>query len=154
MAQELTVTPEEKLKELGLHLPELRPKAGNYLTSVKTGNLLFLSGSLSFDFVGRVGGELSIEEGYKASKAAALQSIASLKHELGELSKIKKIVKLLGFINTDPSFTQHATVMNGASDLFISVFGKEVGTHARTTIGGMLPRNIALEIEMILEVSE
>lgn len=148
----MTMSPEAKLQELGLELPEKRAKGGNYISCVRTGNLLFLSGSLSYDVIGKVGDTLTIEEGYVASRQAILFALSTIKEEIGELSKVKKFVKLLGMINTAFDFTGQAKVMNGASDLLVEVFGEDVGTHARTAVGMMLPRGAAVEIDVIVEV--
>lgn len=144
--------PEEKLVKMGLELPEKRAKGGNYISSVRTGNLLFLSGSLSYDYIGKVGTDLTIEEGYEAAKAAILQGLTTIKEDVGDLSRVKKFIKLLGFINTSFDFTSQAKVMNGASDLLVELFGEEVGSHARTAIGVMLPRGAAVEIDIVVEV--
>ncbi|MED1953622.1 RidA family protein [Brevibacillus centrosporus] len=144
--------PEERLQELGLILPEKKEKGGNYELAVQTGNLLFLSGNLSYASVGKLGQEFSVEQGYQAAQEAALQALATIKQEIGELSRVKKFVKVLAFINCTMDFTSHAKVMNGASDLIVSVFGKEIGSHARTSIGAILPRGAAIELEMVVEV--
>jgi enamine deaminase RidA (YjgF/YER057c/UK114 family) len=145
------MTPEQKLEELNITLPEKRAKGGNYISCVRTGNLLFLSGSLSYDVIGKVGDDLTIEQGYVAARDAALQGITAIKEELGELSRVRKFVKLLGFVNAAPDFISQAKVMNGASDLLVEVFGEEVGSHARTAIGAILPRGAAVEIDIVVE---
>lgn len=144
--------PEQRLIELGMTLPEKKAKGGNYELAVQTGNLLFLSGNLSYDYIGKLGQEFSVEEGYQASREAALQALATIKQEIGELSRVKKFVKVLAFINCTMDFTSHAKVMDGASDLIVSVFDKEIGTHARTSIGAILPRGAAIELEVVVEV--
>ncbi len=144
--------PEEKLLEMGITLPEKRAKGGNYVSCVQTGNLLYLSGSLSYDTIGKVGDTLSIEEGYQAAKEAILYALTTIKEEVGELSRVKKFVKLLGLINTTYDFTSQAKVMNGASDLLVELFGEEMGSHARTAVGVMLPRGAAVEIDVVVEV--
>lgn len=150
--QDKSLRPEEKLEKMGLALPKKREKAGNYLSCVQTGNLLFLSGIVSHEFIGKVGSDLTLEEGYDAAKAAALLALTTIKEELGELNRVKKFVKLLGLINSSLDFTSHAKVMNGASDLFVELFGEETGGHARTAIGVILPRGAAIELDIILEV--
>ena len=150
--EEKSLKPEEKLAKMGLILPEKREKAGNYVSCVRTGNLLYLSGIVSYDFIGKVGTDLTIEEGYEAAKVAALQALTIIKEELGELSRVKKFVKLLGLINTSFDFTSQAKVINGASDVFVELFGEEVGSHARTAIGVILPRGAAVELDIIVEV--
>lgn len=144
--------PEQRLIELGMILPEKKAKGGNYELAVQTGNLLFLSGNLSYDYIGKLGQEFSVEQGYEASREAALQALATIKQEIGELSRVKKFVKVLAFINCTMDFTSHAKVMDGASDLIVSVFDKEIGTHARTSIGAILPRGAAIELEVVVEV--
>lgn len=144
--------PEEKLQQMNLSLPEKKAKGGNYISCVQTGNLLFLSGSLSYNHIGKVGTDLTIEEGYEAAREAILYGLTTIKEEIGDLSRVKKFVKLLGFINTSFDFTSQAKVMNGASDLLVELFGEETGSHARTAIGVMLPRGAAVEIDLVVEV--
>lgn len=146
------MNPEQRLIDLGLSLPAKKEKGGNYELAVQTGNLLFLSGNLSYDHIGKLGREFSVEQGYEASREAALQALATIKQEIGALSRVKKFVKVLAFINCTMDFTAHAKVMNGASDLIVEVFGEAVGTHARTSIGAILPRGAAIELEMVVEV--
>ncbi|MFD1780677.1 RidA family protein [Fredinandcohnia salidurans] len=146
------MNPEQRLQELGYELPEMRGSVGNYVLYVQTGNLLFLSGSLSYDTVGKLGDEVSVEQGYEASKQAALEALSKIKNAVGDLSRVKKLVKVLAFINCALDFKDQAKVMNGASDLFVSVFGEEVGSHARTSIGTINPRGAAVELEMVVEV--
>ncbi|MEC2157701.1 RidA family protein [Virgibacillus halodenitrificans] len=146
------MNPEQRLQELGLNLPEMRSSAGNYVTAVQSGNLLFLSGSLSYDTLGKLGEEVTVENGYNAAKQAGLEALSKIKKEIGDLSRVKKIVKVLAFINCALDFTQQAKVMNGASDLFVSVFGEEIGAHARTSIGAINPRGAAVELEMVVEI--
>lgn len=150
--QEKSLRPEDKLAKMGLFLPKKREKAGNYMSCVQTGNLIFLSGIVSYNFVGKVGSDLTIQEGYEAAKAAALSVLTIIKEEVGELSRVKKFVKLLGFINSSFDFTSHAKVMNGASDLFVELFGEEIGSHARTAIGVILPRGAAIELDIVVEI--
>jgi enamine deaminase RidA (YjgF/YER057c/UK114 family) len=103
---------------------------------------------------GKVGVDLTVEQGYEAAKYVAINQIAVLKHELGDLSKVKRIVKVLGMINSGPAFTDHSKVMNGYSDMMVAVFG-EAGKHARSSVGMCsLPFNIAVEVEMIVEVED
>jgi enamine deaminase RidA (YjgF/YER057c/UK114 family) len=152
-------TPEEKLAALGLSLPAIPPPAANYVNAVRTGNLLFLAGKGPNTpdgkyITGKVGLDLTIEQGYEAARSVALNQLAVLKSELGELSKVKRIVKVLGMVNATAEFTNHPEVMNGFSDLMVEVFG-EKGKHARSSVGMIsLPRNIAVEIELIVEVED
>lgn len=149
-----TVTPEERLAELGLSLPPLRPAAGNYVSCVKTGNLIFTSGQGTNEYRGQLGKDVSLETGYEAAKQCMLNLLSVVKHEVGDLSKVKRIVKILGFVNSTPDFTDQPKVMNGASDLLVQVFG-ERGRHARSAVGmAQLPLNNAVEVEMVLEVEE
>jgi enamine deaminase RidA (YjgF/YER057c/UK114 family) len=152
-------TPEEKLAALGLSLPAIPPPAANYVNAVRTGNLLFLAGKGPNTpdgkyITGKVGLDLTVEQGYEAARSVALNQLAVLKSELGELSKVKRIVKVLGMVNATAEFTNHPEVMNGFSDLMVEVFG-ERGKHARSSVGMIsLPRNIAVEIELIVEVED
>ncbi|MEO8456408.1 MAG: RidA family protein [Chloroflexota bacterium] len=147
---------EKKLAELGLALPK-RSSAGSYVGAVRAGDLVFVSGGgpLKADgsfITGKIGAELSIDEGKEAAKLCALYCLASLQETIGELDKVKRIVKLLGFVNSGSGFAQQHVVMNGASDLLIELFG-ENGRHARSAVGmAELPMNIAVEVEMIVQV--
>lgn len=148
------VTPEERLKELGLTLPPPRQSAGNYVSCVRTGNLIFTSGQGTNEYRGRLGEDVSIEVGYDAARQCMLNLLTVLKQELGELSKVKQVVKVLGFVNSSPDFTDQPKVMNGASDLLVQVFG-ERGKHGRSAVGmAQLPLNNAVEVEMVVEVED
>jgi enamine deaminase RidA (YjgF/YER057c/UK114 family) len=150
------MTVAEKLAEMGLVLPPRR-SVGSYVGAVRAGGLVFVSGGgpmkADGSFVtGKVGAEVSIEEGQEAAKLCALYCLASLREEV-ELDRVARVVKLLGFVNSAPSFTQQHVVMNGASDLLISLFGAQ-GRHARSAVGmAELPMNIAVEVEMIVQAS-
>lgn len=150
---------EDRCKELGIELPELSDPVANYVHVVRTGNLLFLAGKGptlpdGTYITGKVGKDLSIEEGYEAARRAALMHLAVLKQELGDLNKVMRLVKVLGMINSADDFTDHSKVMNGYSDLMMEVFGDK-GRHARSSVGMCsLPFNIAVEVELIVEVSE
>ena len=153
-------TVDEKVKQLGLELPPVSKPIANYVKYVRTGNLIFLAGqgpskTDGTNVTGKVGKELSIEQGYEAAKIAALSLIATLKDALGgDLSKVKRIVKVNGYVNCLPDFTDHPKVINGCSDLLVALFG-EKGKHARAAMGMVsLPSNIAVEIEMIVEVED
>lgn len=151
---EKVITPDERLQQMGLELPPLRPAAGNYVSCVRTGNLIFTSGQGTDEFRGKLGEDVSIEIGYQAARQCMLNLLAVIKHELGDLSKVKRVVKILGFVNSTPDFTDHPKVMNGSSDLLIEVFG-EKGKHGRSAVGmAQLPHNNAVEVEMILEVQD
>jgi enamine deaminase RidA (YjgF/YER057c/UK114 family) len=150
---------EERIKELGIELTEPGAPVANYVNSVRTGNLVFMAGKGPKNaegayITGRVGQEISIEEGYEAAKLTAIQQLAVLKAEIGDLNKVVRIVKVLGMVNAAPGFTDQPEVINGFSDLMVEVFGDR-GKHARAAVGmGSLPRNIACEIEMIVEVRD
>lgn len=149
--------PEARLAELGINLPEAGTPVANYVNAVRTGNLIFLAGKGPSKpeggyITGKLGADLSVEEGYAAARLAAITQLAVLKTELGNLNKIKRVVKVLGMVNATPEFTNHPEVINGFSDLMVEVFGPN-GKHARAAVGmGSLPRNIAVEVEMIVEV--
>ncbi|MFJ5761412.1 RidA family protein [Neobacillus sp. NPDC093182] len=151
---EKVMTPEERLQQMGMELPPLRPASGNYVRCVRTGNLLFTSGQGTDEFRGKLGEDVSIEVGYQAARQCMLNLLAVIKHELGDLSKVKRVVKILGFVNSTPDFTDHPKVMNGSSDLLVEVFG-EKGRHGRSAVGmAQLPHNNTVEVEMILEVED
>jgi len=145
---------EEKIKEMGLKLPEIPKPVANYVPAVRTGNLLFLSGHGPEKSVptGKVGQELTLEQGYEAAKNTALCLISTIKNSIGDLDEVKRIVKLVGFVNCSEDFKDQPKVVNGASDLFVAVFG-ERGKHARAAIGMyQLPGGIPVEIEVIIEI--
>ncbi len=152
-------TPEDKLAQMGITLPPAPNPAANYVNAVRTDNLLFLAGKgpgkPDGTFVtGKVGDALTVEQGYDAARLVAISQIAVLKHELGDLSKVKRVVKVLGMVNATPEFTEHSKVMNGYSDMMVAVFG-EAGKHARSSVGMCsLPFGIAVEVEMIVEVED
>ena len=150
-------TPEKRLSEMGIELPEVSPSIANYVGAVRTGNLVFLAGHLprlgDGDVVrGRLGETLDVEAGYAAAKLAGIAMIATLKAEIGDLSRVKRVVKVFGMVNAHPDFTQHSQVINGCSDLLVEVFGDR-GRHARAAAGfSSLPVGAAVEIEMIVEI--
>ncbi len=153
-----TVSPlDQKLKELQIVLPEVQV-AGHYVPAVRTGNLLFVSGQLpkvegKIAYKGRVGKDLNIETARRAAKACVVNLIAVLKNELGNLEKVKRIVRVMGYINTYPGFNEHVKVMDAASELLVDVFGEIVGSHARAVVGVVeLPLMASMEMEMIAEV--
>jgi enamine deaminase RidA (YjgF/YER057c/UK114 family) len=155
----LAQTPEEKLKALNIELPTVKAPIANYVHAVRTGNLIFLAGKGPNDaqgntITGKVGRDLTIEEGQKAARSVAIMQIAVLKNELGDLSRVKRIVKVLGLVNCPDNFTDQPKVMNGFSDLMVEVFG-EKGRHARSAVGASsLPNNIAVEVELIVEIED
>jgi enamine deaminase RidA (YjgF/YER057c/UK114 family) len=148
---------EQKLKELGIILPESPKPLANYVRAVRTGNLLFVSGHGPYNdgktlISGKLGKEVTIEEGYKTARNVALNCLASIRAALGSLDKVKRVVKLLGMVNCAEDFKDQPQVINGASDLLVEIFG-EAGRHARSAVGMQaLPNQIPVEIEMILEV--
>jgi enamine deaminase RidA (YjgF/YER057c/UK114 family) len=148
---------EEKLAQMGLTLPSPAPPAGNYIGAVRVGTLLFVSGHGPRRqgepyMTGKVGRDLTTEQAYEAAKVVMLNCLASVKRELGDLDRVKRIVKLLGMVNCTEDFTEHPRVINGASDLLVALYG-EAGRHARSAVGmQQLPMNIPVEIEMIVEV--
>lgn len=148
---------EDHLKELHIVLPEVQP-AGNYLPAVRSGNLLFISGQLpksegKIAFRGRVGRDLNLESARRAAKACLANLLAVLKQETGSLDRVKRIVKLTGYINTYPGFNDHPKVMDAASEQLIEIFGEEIGRHSRVVVGVVeLPLGAAMEMEMIAEV--
>ncbi len=148
---------EAKIAEMGLSLPGAPAPIANYVRTVRAGNLLFVSGHGPFrdgkaQFVGKVGKELSVEEGYKSAQLVCLNCLASVKEALGDLDRVKRVVKLLGMVNCTPEFGNQPEVINGASDLLVNLYG-DAGRHARSAVGmGALPRGISVEIEMVLEV--
>lgn len=150
---------EARLVELGIELPEVGAPVATYVNTARTGNLVFTSGKGPNKpdgtyVTGKVGADLSVEQGYEAARLTAIQQLASLKAELGDLNKVKRVVKVLGMVNAAPDFKDHSKVINGFSDLMVEVFG-EKGKHARSAVGmGSLPSNIACEIEMIVEVED
>ena len=150
---------EENLKKLGITLPEPPSPLGAYLPFRRSGKLIFLSGVLplvngKLISIGKVGLDLSVEEGFEASKIACLNALSILKAELGNLDKVNKIVKVTGFVGSAAFFNEHPKVVNGASELLYEVFG-EKGKHARVAVGCIsLPLDSPVEIEMIVEVKE
>jgi len=150
---------ESKLTQLGHKLPAPGQPAGNYVPAVRTGNLVFLSGhgpKLEDGnlIAGKIGSDLTLDEGYAAAQRVALILLASLKSEIGDLDRVRRVVKLLGMVNCTPDFTDQPKVINGASDLLVELYGDK-GRHARSAVGmNALPSNIAVEIEMIVEIED
>lgn len=145
------MTPEARLAQLGLELPPLRAKAGNYVGWVRTGNLLFLAGQGADGHVGRVGADLTVEQGRLAARDCALNLLAQTRDALGSLDQVWRIVKLLGFVTCTEDFRDAPAVIDGASDLLAEVLADR-GRHARSAIGVQaLPLGFAVEIEMVLE---
>lgn len=149
-------TPEGRLAALGLCLPALQPAIGNFVGACASGNRLYLSGSGALVegrplYPGKVGAEVSLGEARECARLIALNHIALLKDHLGDLGRVRRIVKLLGMVASSPDFFQQPQVIDGCSDLLVQVFG-ERGRHARSAVGmAVLPMNIPVEIEMIVE---
>jgi enamine deaminase RidA (YjgF/YER057c/UK114 family) len=152
---------ENKLKELGYELPPYRASsAGNFVSAVRTGNLVYTAGhgpglpDGGFLHLGKLGSDLTIEQGYDCARQTMLNLLATLKNELGDLDKIKRVVKLLCMVNCAPDFVDPPKVANGGSDLLVELYG-EAGRHARSAVGmGSLPFGMPIEIEMIVEVED
>ncbi len=148
---------EKKLKDLGLSLPQAPKPVANYVPAVRVGNLLFVSGHGPYNdgktiTSGKLGKEVSLEQGYQVARNVALNCLASTKAIIGDLNRIRRVVKLLGMVNCTEDFKDQPKVINGASDLLAEVFGDQ-GKHARSAVGMQsLPNGIPVEIEMILEV--
>lgn len=158
MSEKIVTHIEDRLKALNITLPDAPTPMANYVPAVRTGNLLFLSGQGprvgANEFkTGKVGRDVTLEEAYQHARLVGIQLLAAARQALGgDLSKIRRIVKLLGFVNGIPEFDKHPQVINGCSDLMVEVFG-DAGRHARSALGaGSLPNNITVEIEAILEV--
>jgi enamine deaminase RidA (YjgF/YER057c/UK114 family) len=153
------VTPEDRLKELGIELPAPPNAVATYVGAVQSGNLLFVSGhgpvrDGEHFFIGKLGRDMEVEEGQAAAQLTILNWLATVKKHLGELSRVQRIVKLLCLVNSAPDFRRQPLVANGASDLLVQIFGEERGSHGRSAIGmGALPFGIAVEIEGIVEVA-
>lgn len=151
---------EDRVKELGLDISRPPKPVANYVPSVRTGNLVYLSGQGPRDaegeFVrGTVGRDLSTEEAYDAARMAGIGLLSALKAQIGDLDKVTHVVKTLGMVNAIPEFGEHPKVINGFSDLFVEVFGEEIGRGARSAVGmGSLPNGIPVEIETIVEVRD
>lgn len=148
---------ESKLKELGFALPNPPKPVAAYLPAVQVGDLLFLSGTTCYEngkvlYTGRVGAELTMEQGYLAARQAALNLLSVIKATLGDLDRVERVVKLNGYVNSAPDFDHQPAVINGASELLVKVFGPR-GKHARTSIGvSDLPGHIPVEIEMVVQI--
>jgi enamine deaminase RidA (YjgF/YER057c/UK114 family) len=150
---------EQRIVELGLTLPPAQKPFGNYVGGVRTGNLLFMGGcgprrADGSAITGKVGSTLTLEQAYEAARLVGINMLANIREQLGSLDKVKRVVKVLGMVNADPQFNDTPKVINGFSDLFVDVFG-EAGRGARSAVGmAMLPYQIAIEIEMVLEVED
>ena len=150
---------EKKIEELGIVLPEAKPPVGSYLATKKSGNFLFISGQISIDetgtlIKGKIGKELTTEQGYEAARRCGLSIISQAKVACdGDLSKIKSCIKLTGFVNSTDTFTEQPNVINGASDLIASVFG-DAGMHTRAAVStNSLPLGVSVEVDAIFELN-
>lgn len=148
---------ERRLSEMRLTLPDSVPPVGNYVRAVRTANLLFVSGHLPDSsgeplHVGKLGRDLTTEQGYDAARQATINLLGTVRTALGDLNRVRRVVKLLGMVNSTEDFIEQPQVINGASDLLDEVFG-EIATHARSAVGmAQLPRNNCVEIETVVEV--
>lgn len=153
------MTPEERLERAGFLLPQVNVPVANYLMAVRTGSLLFLSGHGAFEagrpvHTGRLGEDLSTEEGRVAAEAVMLNLLATVRAELGTLSAVVRVVKVVVFVSSTPAFTEQHVVANGATDLLVRAFGEEVGRPSRSAVGvAALPLGFAVEIEAVLETT-
>ena len=153
------LSPEERLDSLGIQLAPPPSPFANYVRAVQTGNLVFLAGHGPYlpdgtYITGKLGQDLTLLEGYVAARQTAILLLASLKQEIGDLSRVTRIVKVNGMVNATADFTDHPNVINGCSDLLVEVFGPEIGKHARAAVGmNSLPIGIAVEIDMVVEVA-
>ncbi|MEM6799964.1 MAG: RidA family protein [Bacteroidota bacterium] len=153
------MTPEQKLQSLGISLPNAPKPGAVYQPAVISGNHIYLSGHVSLDAEGKVisgklGSDYSIEQGQEFAKIVALLMIATLKDNLDDLSRVKKLVKTLGMVNSSLDFTSHHLVINGYSEMMRDIFGPEKGVGARSAVGMILPLGAAVEIEAIFEIEE
>lgn len=152
-------SPEARIAKLGLALTESPPSIANYVPAVRAGNLVFLAGQIARNadgkvITGKVGRDLSELQATEAARACTLQLLSALKAEVGDLSKVKRVVRVGGFVNSTDDFTRHSQVINGSSDLLVAIFG-EAGRHARASVGvNSLPSGAPVEIEMIVELRE
>jgi enamine deaminase RidA (YjgF/YER057c/UK114 family) len=150
-------TPEERLAELGLEVPEVAKPVAAYIPAVRTGNLVFTSGQLPMRqgqliHTGKVGGEVTAEEAAECARQCALNALAAVRAEVGELSSVRRIVKVVAFVASTPDFTGQPGVANGASELFGEVFGDQ-GQHARSAVGvPVLPLDAPVEVELVVEI--
>ena len=151
------MTIEEKLAALGLELPQAPAPAGSYIPVRVVGNLAFTAGQTAYingerRYLGKVGGNLSLEQGALSARDACLNCLAALRAELGSLDRIRRIIRLVGYVNSAPGFTQQPQVVNGASDLLVALWGDD-GRHVRSASGAAeMPVNTSVEIDMIVEI--
>ncbi|WP_394845922.1 RidA family protein [Pendulispora brunnea] len=148
---------ETRLKELGIELPAATAPVANFVPCVQTGNLLYVSGQVTafngeIRHVGKVGGTISLEEAVQAARLCALNVLSQARAFLGDLDRVTRVVQVQGFVNAEPDYRDHPKVVNGASDVFVEVFG-DAGKHARFAVGvGSLPLGVSVEVAAVLEV--
>jgi enamine deaminase RidA (YjgF/YER057c/UK114 family) len=151
------VTPEERLAELGLQVPQVSAPVAAYVPAVRTGSYVYTAGQLPLRdgelmYTGKVGAEVSPEQAYECARQCALNALAAVRSQVGDLSAITRVVKLVGFVSSEPSFTGQPQVVNGASELLGEIFG-DIGQHARSAVGvPVLPLNAPVEVELVVEV--
>lgn len=149
---------DNRLAELGIELPDAAAPAANYVPAVLSGNMLYISGQLPMvdgkpSHIGQLGGSVSVEEGAICARNCAINIVAQAKKALGDLDRVKRVVKLVGFVNSAAGFTSQPAVVNGASDTIVEIFG-DAGRHARSAVGvAELPFGVAVEVEAIIEVA-
>jgi enamine deaminase RidA (YjgF/YER057c/UK114 family) len=155
----LDASPEARLLELGIEIPEPAPPVANYVGAARVGELLFVSGHGPYQngeyvYLGKLGRDLDVAAGQAAARVVMLNFLASVRAELGSLDRVERVAKLLVMVNSAPDFSDQPLVANGASDLLVDIFGEERGKHARSAVGmGALPMQISVEIEGVLQVS-
>lgn len=153
------MTPEAKLAELGLELPATAPAAGNYLPTVRTGNLLYCAGTIcvwngQMTHTGQVGSEQTVQTGYESARICALNTLANIRAAVGSLEHVARVVFVSGYVNAVSGFADSPAVINGASDLFVAVFG-DAGKHARAAVAvAGLPRGSTTEVQVVVELKE
>ncbi len=153
------VNPEKKIIEMGIELPEAPKPVASYVAAVQTGNYIYVSGQLplvqgSLQSEGKVGGDIDLDEAYQAAKTCTINCLSVVKEQTGDLSKVKKVVKVTGYVSSASGFNKQPQVINGASDFIAEVFGK-AGEHSRAAVGvSELPLNSPVEVDMIVEVAE
>jgi enamine deaminase RidA (YjgF/YER057c/UK114 family) len=151
------VTPEERLAEMGLQIPPLAGSVATYVPAVRTGSYVYISGQLPWRdgeliHSGKVGADVSPDDAYECARQCALNALAAIRSQVGDLSAVTRVVKLVGFVASDPAFTEQPQVVNGASELLGQIFG-DVGQHARSAVGvAVLPLDTPVEVELIVEV--
>jgi enamine deaminase RidA (YjgF/YER057c/UK114 family) len=151
------VTPEERLAELGLQVPQVAVPVAAYVPAVRTGSYVYTAGQLPLRdgelmYTGKVGAAVSPEEAYECARQCALNALAAIRSQIGDLSAVTRVVKLVGFVSSEPSFTGQPQVVNGASELLGQIFG-DVGQHARSAVGvPVLPLDAPVEVELVVEV--